>query len=66
MKKKIHKCCICHATLDYKPIRLVKQIYDNKELYGAYHNTNNYDFCKKCYSKFNSWILKHKEFKENG
>lgn len=61
MIKKIYKCCICHKVLDYKPIRLVKQLHDNKETYGAYHNITNYDFCKSCYQRFNNWIKKHKE-----
>lgn len=63
--KKIYKCCICHNELDYKPIRLVKQINDNKETYSAYHNKANYDFCKECYKRFNNWLIKHKEVKEN-
>lgn len=62
MSKKIYKCCICHEVLEgYKPIRLVKQLHDNKETYGAYHNKSNYDFCKRCYGIFNNWIRKHKE-----
>ena len=56
---KIYKCCICHQTLKEKPIRLVKQLHDNKECYGRYMNVHNYDFCKKCYMKFNNWIKKH-------
>ncbi len=60
--RKVYRCCICHAILeDYKPIRLVKQLHDNKETYGAYHNKANYDFCKRCYAIFNNWIRKHKE-----
>lgn len=60
--KKIFRCCICHRVLnDYKPTRLVKQVYDNKKPYGSYHNSENYDFCKKCYKVFNRWIEKHKE-----
>ena len=36
--KKVFRCCICHKVLeDYKPIRLVKQVHDNKVPYGAYH-----------------------------
>lgn len=59
MQQKIYECCICHKVLTYKPIRLVKQIHDNKERYGAYHNIFNYDFCYKCYEKFDNWLKKH-------
>lgn len=59
-QKKIYSCCICHKTLtEYKPIRLVKQIHDEKICYGAYHHKINYDFCKKCYLKFDHWIKKY-------
>lgn len=57
---KEYYCCICHKKLEQKPIRLVKQLHDNKETYGAYHNKQNYDFCKGCYAVFNKWITKHK------
>ena len=61
-KEKIYKCCICHQELtEYKPIRLIKQLHDNRKPYGAYHNRTNYDFCKRCYRKFDAWIIKHKE-----
>lgn len=63
--KKIYKCCICHRILDYKPIRLVKQLNDGKETYNAYHNQANYDFCIRCYKKFDNWINKHKEGAED-
>lgn len=54
-------CCICHQELkEEKPIRLVKQKY-GIGTYKQYANVCNYDFCKKCYSAFNSWIKKHKE-----
>lgn len=36
------------------PIRLVKQLGDNRETYRAFHNIENYDFCKRCYNTFNS------------
>ena len=55
-------CCICHEELtEYKPIRLIKQLHDNRKPYGAYHNRTNYNFCKRCYRKFDAWIIKHKE-----
>ena len=60
-KLKIYKCCICHTVLDeYKPYRLVMQIWDGP-YGGRYMNKNNYDFCKRCYRVFNQWIIKHKE-----
>ena len=61
---KEYYCCICKKKLDYKPIRLVKQIHDNKEDYGKYSNVFNYDFCDGCYKTFDKWIIKHKESKE--
>ena len=58
---KIYKCCICHSTLkEYKPIRLVKEKY-GKYGYNQYNKVCHYDFCKRCYTKFNNWINKHKE-----
>jgi hypothetical protein len=60
----INRCCICHKELDYKPIRLVKQLHDNQNTYGAYHNKHNYDFCKGCYRKFAIWVYKHREGSE--
>ena len=64
---KIYKCCVCHEVLeDYKPIRLVKQKY-GKGKYKQYSNVATYDFCKKCYAKFNGWIKNKKEGdRENG
>lgn len=59
--KKIYKCCICHKVLDYKPIRLVKQLNDNRVSYNAYHFIKNYDFCNKCYQVFDKWVTKHNE-----
>lgn len=58
--KKVFRCCICHKVLeDYKPIRLVKQVHDNKVPYGAYHFETKYDFCKECYKTFDNWIRRH-------
>lgn len=65
-KLKRYSCCICHKELtNYKPIRLVKQVHDEKVPYGKYHNMKNYDFCKECYARFNHWIKKHNEGKIN-
>ena len=58
---KIYKCCICHKQLDEKPIRLVKQKFDNSIGNRRYKNIANYDFCIDCYKKINRWIYKHKE-----
>ena len=58
---KIYKCCICHEVLEeYKPIRLVKQKYGTG-YYNEYKKVCHYDFCKRCYAKFNGWLKKHKE-----
>lgn len=58
--RKIFRCCICHKVLEnYKPIRLVKMVHDNKTPYGAYHYDNKFDLCKRCYKIFNRWIEKH-------
>ena len=56
---KEYYCCICHKKLDYKPIRLTKQIHDNNECYGRYNKVHNYDFCKEHYAVFNKWIKKY-------
>lgn len=63
IKRKEYNCCICNKLLDYKPIRLVKQLYDNKETYGAYHNMHNYDFCIECYEKLEK-VLNKKRIKK--
>ena len=60
---KVFRCCRCHKILDKKPIRLVKQLYDNKEVYGKYINMHNYDFCPSCYKVFDNWVKKY-EVKE--
>lgn len=59
-KEKIYKCCICHEVLKEKPIRLVKQLYGYGN-YKQYYPVRYYDFCKKCYARFNGWIKKHEE-----
>lgn len=56
---KVYKCCICHTVLEEeKPIRLVKRVYGKKG-YNQFDNVCNYDFCKKCYAKFNNWIKRN-------
>lgn len=59
-KEKIYKCCICHEVQQEKPIRLAKQKYEF-DSYGRYFTKKLYDFCPKCYSKFNRWVKKHEE-----
>lgn len=54
---KTFKCCRCGKILDKKPIRLVKQLHDNK-LYGHYLSMHNYDFCHSCYKIFDDWVKK--------
>lgn len=59
---KVFECCICHQEIQRKElIRLVKQINDKREYYSRNINVYNYDFCKRCYAKFNNWIKKHEE-----
>lgn len=60
LRRKEFKCCICHKTLDKKPIRLVHQENDNKEVYDRYYNVNNYDFCDKHFETFIKWVEKHR------
>lgn len=62
--QKIYVCCICHKILEEKPIRLTKQLYGIGR-YNQYSPVANYDFCKKCYGKFNAWIKKHDLEKRN-
>lgn len=65
MNKKIYKCRICHVALETMPIRLVKQVGDNKESYRRFYNEKNFDFCEKCYGIFKRWIKKHSEVSDN-
>ena len=60
-KEKIYKCCICHKILNKKPIRLVKQLHNGR----IYKNIFNYDFCNNCYLKFNYWVKKYEEVKDD-
>lgn len=58
-----YKCCICHKKLkNIDTIRLVKQLYGISR-YGGHYRVEKYDFCKKCYSKFDNWLKKNKEDK---
>lgn len=59
---KIYKCIICHIELQEKPIRLAKQLYGTGR-YLQYNQVEHYDFCNKCFKKFENWINKHKEEK---
>lgn len=59
MKKKYY-CCICHKQIERNK-RLVYQEYDNKKLYGEFHNKCVYDFCDKHFKMFNNWIIKNKK-----
>lgn len=56
-----YKCCICHKKLKRDDtIRLLKQIYGVGR-YNQFYPVDKYDFCKRCYSKFDIWLNKHKE-----
>ena len=58
-RQKVYICCICHEVLEeYKPTRLVRQEY-GRYGYRQYGPIHNYDFCKKCYKKFDNWVKKH-------
>ena len=59
---KLHKCCICHCTLTYKPRRLVWQEYNMTKT--IYQNQINFDFCNNCFKKFINWIDENKEVKQ--
>lgn len=59
--KKIYSCCICHKELDYKPVRLVKQLYGLGRIKNQYGYCTKYDFCNNCYSKFANWINKNRK-----
>lgn len=55
-----YKCCICHQKLKNKDtVRLAKQLYGISR-YGGHYTIDKYDFCKKCYMKFELWLNKHK------
>lgn len=56
----IYRCCICKKTLTtIKPIRLVKQEYGVGK-YNQYGTVDHFDFCERCYSKFENWIRRHR------
>lgn len=60
-KLKQQECCICHATVyNNVVVRLQKCLYGAGRTSGHYP-VEHYDFCKRCYAKFEKWINKHKE-----
>ena len=57
-----YKCCICRRTIDYKPMRLVKQEYGVDKRYPSqYTFIRNYNFCVNCYQKFDNWVNRRKK-----
>lgn len=62
LKRKVYYCCVCHKTFNNShPIRLVKQLHDEKETYGAYHNERNYDFCNDCFRALMLFLKKRRD-----
>lgn len=60
-KEKEYKCYKCGIILkDYKPIRLVKQVYNTGIGYKQYLIIKHFDLCKKCYKIFIKWLEKEK------
>lgn len=56
-----YKCQICKKTLDYKPVRLVKQLHGIHPRYPSqYYQDTYYNFCYDCYKKFDNWINRRK------
>lgn len=56
-----YKCQICKKTLDYKPVRLVKQLYGIHPRYSSqYYQDTYYNFCYDCYKKFDNWVNRRK------
>ena len=56
-----YKCQICKKTLDYKPVRLVKQLYGIHPRYlSQYYQDTYYNFCYDCYKKFDNWVNRRK------
>lgn len=57
-----YKCCICNEQLDYKPTRLVKQKHGVHPRYQSqYYQVCYYNFCDKCYKKFDNWVNRRKK-----
>lgn len=58
-----YKCCICHEKIKNKDtIRLCKQLYGISR-FGGHYTVDKFDFCKKCYSKFENWLKKYEREK---
>ena len=52
-----YKCCVCKKIIDYKPTRLVKQLYGIHPHYKSQYNQSCvYNFCDECYKKFDNWV----------
>lgn len=60
MTYKIYRCCVCNTILPYKPHRLVHQEYGVKR-YHQFQQVDKYDFCNKCFKKFEELIIKKGE-----
>ena len=58
-----YKCVICNKTLKEKPIRLIKYIYGAGR-FNQFSQVDKWDFCKRCYAKFENWINKHRRDNE--
>ena len=56
---KVYKCIICHKELDYKPTRLVKQVYGAGR-FNQFYPVEFYDFCEECFKRFSGWIKKNR------
>ena len=48
-------CIRCEKKLDYKPTRLLKQVYALRP-YKQYKNVENIDLCKECYDEFEQFL----------
>ena len=57
-----YTCQICKKKLDYKPVRLVKQLYGIHPRYSSqYYQDTYYNFCYYCYKKFDNWVNRRKK-----
>jgi hypothetical protein len=58
----VYECQICKKKLDYKPVRLVKQLYGINPRYPSqYAQYTYYNFCYECYEKFDNWVNRRKK-----
>jgi hypothetical protein len=48
-------CIRCEKKLDYKPTRLLKQVYALRP-YKQYKNVEIIDLCKECYDEFEQFL----------